>query len=335
MGKTIKRRRLLRSITARTRSTSARPKRAGAIHEAIQPFFGENPLVLTRGTRVLLRGKEYVYPLEMLQVLTGVSPLLSFRIIFDYLIATLKSTLAPAKKEHSFEEWGVRNLGPHALRLVLRHLLRARLGIADLADFVEAGAAGREAESEEHHPADARHQGRSGDLLHEVHVSAQGHQRAVREHGRGRPQARHGDAARLASRPSRARRRADRARRVSARADARRRSNATACCRRCRCRRSSICITPALPASVAEHAKKLRYRSLKLIYIALKRDAADRLPLGLSARRAVPRQPHVGAEERQHRNGAAAIAPSCASSCRAGATSRCGTRPTKRSTESR
>src|SRR2546428_3450017 len=81
------------------------------IHEAIKPFFGPDPLILTRGTRVLLRGKEYVYPLEMLQVLTGVSPFLSARIVFDYLAATLKSTLAPAKKEHSFEEWGVRNLG--------------------------------------------------------------------------------------------------------------------------------------------------------------------------------------------------------------------------------
>jgi protoporphyrinogen oxidase len=82
-----------------------------AIHEAIKPFFGEDPLILTRGTRVLLRGKEYVYPLEMLQVLTGVSPLLSARIVTDYLFATIKSTLAPAKKEDSFEEWGVRNLG--------------------------------------------------------------------------------------------------------------------------------------------------------------------------------------------------------------------------------
>lgn len=78
---------------------------------SIRHFFGEDPLVLTRGTRVLLRGKEYVYPLEMLQVLTGVSPFLSARIIFDYLMATLKSALAPAKKEDSFEEWGVRNLG--------------------------------------------------------------------------------------------------------------------------------------------------------------------------------------------------------------------------------
>jgi protoporphyrinogen oxidase len=79
--------------------------------KSIERFFGKDPLILTRGTRVLLRGKEYVYPLEMLQVLTGVSPFLSARIIFDYVMATIKSTFAPAKKEDSFEDWGVRNLG--------------------------------------------------------------------------------------------------------------------------------------------------------------------------------------------------------------------------------
>jgi protoporphyrinogen oxidase len=82
-----------------------------AILNAIKPFFGEDPLILTRGTRVLLRGKYYVYPLELLQVLTGVSPILSARIIFDYVAATLKTTLSPPRKEDSFEEWGVRNLG--------------------------------------------------------------------------------------------------------------------------------------------------------------------------------------------------------------------------------
>jgi len=81
------------------------------IIETIRKFFGEDPLILTRGTRVLLRGKYYIYPLEMLQVLTGVSPLLSARIVVDYVIATIRSAFAPAKKEHSFEEWGVRNLG--------------------------------------------------------------------------------------------------------------------------------------------------------------------------------------------------------------------------------
>lgn len=81
------------------------------IVQAITPFFGPDPLILTRGTRVLLRGKYYVYPLELLQVLKGVSPLLSFRIVFDYLVATVKTALSPPRKEDSFEEWGVRNLG--------------------------------------------------------------------------------------------------------------------------------------------------------------------------------------------------------------------------------
>src|SRR6266581_5173871 len=77
-----------------------------AIHESIRHLFGDDPLILTRGTRVLLRGKEYVYPLEMLQVLTGVSPLLATRIVLDYVTASVKSTLAPPRNEHSFEEWG-------------------------------------------------------------------------------------------------------------------------------------------------------------------------------------------------------------------------------------
>lgn len=81
------------------------------ILKTITPFFGENPLTLVRGTRVLLRGKEYVYPLEILQVLFGVNPLLSALILFDYSMATLKSFIAPAKKEDSFEQWGIRNLG--------------------------------------------------------------------------------------------------------------------------------------------------------------------------------------------------------------------------------
>lgn len=86
-------------------------KESEAIIESIRPFFGNNPHVLVRGTRVFLRGKYYVYPLELLQVLTGVSPALSARIIFDYVRATIGTLLRPPQKEHSFEEWGVRNLG--------------------------------------------------------------------------------------------------------------------------------------------------------------------------------------------------------------------------------
>ena len=131
-------------------------RRAARIHDAIQPFFGDDPLILTRGTRVLLRGKEYVYPLEMLQVLTGVSPLLSARIMFDYAVATIEVDAGAAEERTLVRGVGRPQPRAHALRPVLRHLFGARLGAADVADFVEAGAARREAESEERHPAHAR-----------------------------------------------------------------------------------------------------------------------------------------------------------------------------------
>ena len=79
--------------------------------KTIRPFFGKDPLILTRGTRVFLQGKYYVYPLELLQVLFGVKPSLSARILWDYLVATAKTFFSGPKKEDSFEEWGVRNLG--------------------------------------------------------------------------------------------------------------------------------------------------------------------------------------------------------------------------------
>ncbi|HEX6216686.1 MAG TPA: FAD-dependent oxidoreductase [Vicinamibacterales bacterium] len=81
------------------------------IIETIRPLFGPDPLVLTRGTRVLLHGKYYVYPLELMQVLFGLNPLLSLRIIADYAAATVGSMINPPKREDSFEAWGVRNLG--------------------------------------------------------------------------------------------------------------------------------------------------------------------------------------------------------------------------------
>src|SRR4029077_20799316 len=44
-------------------------------------------------------------------VLLGVSPFLSARIVFDYVMATIKTTLSPPRTEDSFEGWGVRTLG--------------------------------------------------------------------------------------------------------------------------------------------------------------------------------------------------------------------------------
>ena len=241
-----------------------------AIHEAIKPFFGDDPLILTRGTRVLLRGKEYVYPLEMLQVLTGVSPLLSARIIFDYLTASIKSSLMPPKKEHSFEEWGVRNLGrtlydlcfgiyservwglptsqisskqaQRVAKLNLKNIVLRTLGIkADPATYFTKYMYPRQG----------------------ISVLFENMAEAARKKG----------ATILLEAPVvRLERDGDRIARVVYTEGGVEKTIA------CGGVLSTLplptlvnMMTPALPATVAEHAAKLRYRSLKLIYIALKR----------------------------------------------------------------
>jgi protoporphyrinogen oxidase len=241
-----------------------------AIHEAIRPFFGPDPLILTRGTRVLLRGKEYVYPLEMIQVLTGVSPFLSARILFDYAMATIKSTLSPPRHEDSFEEWGVRNLGrtlydlcfgiyservwglptsqisskqaQRVAKLNLKNVILRTIGIkADPATYFTKYMYPQQGISVlfENMAASARKNGAA------IHLEAP----AVRLERDG-----------------------DRIARVVYKEQGVEKSIA------CRGVLSTLplpqlvsMMTPALPAAVAQHAAKLRYRSLKLIYIALKR----------------------------------------------------------------
>jgi protoporphyrinogen oxidase len=219
---------------------------------------------------VLLRGKEYVYPLEMLQVLTGVNPFLSARIVFDYAFATLKSSLAPAKREHSFEEWGVRNLGrtlydlcfgiyservwglptsqisskqaQRVAKLNLKNVILRTFGIkADPTTYF----------TKYMYPQQG------------ISVLFENMAAAVRKAG---------GVIHLESPAVRIERDGDRIARVVYLEQGVEKTIA------CRGVLSTLplpqlvnMITPALPATVAQHAAKLRYRSLKLIYIALKR----------------------------------------------------------------
>ena len=241
-----------------------------AVIDAIRPFFGDDPLILTRGTRVLLRGKEYIYPLELLQVLTGVSPGLSARIVIDYLVATMKTTFSPPKKEDSFEEWGVRNLGrtlydlcfgiysarvwglptgqisskqaQRVAKLNLKNIVLRVLGIkADPATYFTKYMYPREG----------------------ISVLYEGMAEATR---------RAGNTVKLESPVVRIERNDDRIARVVYQA------NGVEQAIDCDLVISTLplpalvgMMCPALPAAVIDHAKKLRYRSLKLIYIVLNR----------------------------------------------------------------
>jgi protoporphyrinogen oxidase len=241
-----------------------------AILKAIARFFGDDPLILTRGTRVLLRGKEYVYPLEMMQVLTGVSPLLSARIVFDYVTATVKSAFAPAKEEHSFEEWGVRNLGrtlydlcfgiysarvwglptgqisskqaQRVAKLNLKNIILRTLGIrADPATYFTKYMYPREGISRLYEGM-ADEVRRAGNRIclesPAVRVERKGNCVVGVVYASGGRDYAIGCDILLSTLPLPA---------------------------------LVNMITPALPAEIAAHASKLRYRSLKLIYITLKR----------------------------------------------------------------
>ncbi|HTH23676.1 MAG TPA: FAD-dependent oxidoreductase [Vicinamibacterales bacterium] len=240
------------------------------ILKTITPFFGENPLTLVRGTRVLLRGKEYVYPLEIFQVLFGVNPLLSALILFDYSVATIKSLFAPAKKDDSFEEWGVRNLGrtlydlcfgiysarvwglptsqisskqaQRVAKLNLKNIILRTLGIkADPATYFTKYFYPRRGIS-------SLYEGMAAEI-----VAA-------------------GNRICLNSPVVRIERTADTVSRLIYQSESGEQSI------ECDVVLSTLplpalvnMITPALPDSVSVHAARLRYRSLKLIYIALKR----------------------------------------------------------------
>jgi protoporphyrinogen oxidase len=207
----------------------------------------------------------------MLQVLTGVSPFLSARIIFDYVVATIKSTLAPPKHEDSFEQWGVRNLGrtlydlcfgiyservwglptsqisskqaQRVAKLNLKNVILRTIGIkADPATYFTKYMYPRQGISVLfENMADAARKNGATICLESpvVRLERDGDRiaRVVYTHG--------GVETTIA----------------------------------CRGVLSTLplpalvnMVTPALPATVAQHAAKLRYRSLKLIYIALKRN---------------------------------------------------------------
>ena len=241
------------------------------IHEAIRPLFGKDPLVLTRGTRVLLRGREYVYPLEMLQVLTGVSPMLSARIVFDYLTATLKSLVSPPRKEHSFEEWGVRNLGRTLYDLCFGHYSARVWGLPT--SQISSKQAQRVAKLNLKNIV-LRAIGIKADpatyftkyMYPRRGISVLFENMAAELRGTGNCLMLESAVVRLERDGQRV------ARVVFARGGS---EEAIAC--------DGVVSTlplpqlvgmiePALPSSVAEHARRLRYRSLKLIYIALKRE---------------------------------------------------------------
>ena len=337
MGRTHQAAATTPSTSGRTPFTSARPSESREILEAIKPFFGDDPLILTRGTRVLLRGKEYVYPLE---TAAGADRRQPVAVGADRLRLPRRDGEVDVRA--AAEGRLVRRVGrpqPRAARCTTCASASTRSACGDCRPAQISSKQAQRVAKLNLKNIILRTLGIKADpatYFTEVHVSARGHQPAVREHGgRGaRPPA---TACKLecAGRPARARRRPHRARRLPARTAA----STTLDC-------DIVLSTLPLPALV-EHdvagaagavVRARRQAALPQPEADLHRAQAradDRLPLGLPARRAVPRQPRCRSRRTSARTWCRPTAPCSASSCRCGRTSRCGRRATRRSTGSR
>lgn len=80
------------------------------ITELVKELCGENFRIVPTRTHIILKGKYFKYPLEFYDVLFGLSPTFSSKIILDYLVANLKNGNAPDPNT-SFESWGIKNFG--------------------------------------------------------------------------------------------------------------------------------------------------------------------------------------------------------------------------------
>lgn len=63
-----------------------------------------------RVTNMLIRGKTYDYPLKFWQLVRGLNPFFSARMVGDFIVTSIRSSLRP-RPEYSFEDWGVRRFG--------------------------------------------------------------------------------------------------------------------------------------------------------------------------------------------------------------------------------
>lgn len=78
--------------------------------ELIKKLCGENFRVIPTKTHIILKGKQFCYPLEFYQVLMGLNPFFSGKMVLDYLFTSLKNGIKP-QPEESFEAWGIRHFG--------------------------------------------------------------------------------------------------------------------------------------------------------------------------------------------------------------------------------
>lgn len=90
----------------------------GKVTEIVQGLLGEDYVEVKRKSRLILDGKDLCYPLDIKEAIFNINPLLSLRIILDYLSVRLRNILLNKKKGYkTFEEWGTGAFGATLYRM--------------------------------------------------------------------------------------------------------------------------------------------------------------------------------------------------------------------------
>ena len=74
-----------------------------------EQYAGDLP-IKKRITNMLIRGKYYDYPLKFWQLILGLNPLFSARIVADFIYTSIKYAINP-RPDDSFETWGIKRFG--------------------------------------------------------------------------------------------------------------------------------------------------------------------------------------------------------------------------------
>lgn len=92
-----------------------------------EQYAGELP-IKKRITNMLIRGKYYDYPLKFWQLVRGLNPFFSIRMLADFFYATVKYAICP-RPDDSFETWGIKRFGKTLYNLCFGQYSRRVWGI--------------------------------------------------------------------------------------------------------------------------------------------------------------------------------------------------------------
>jgi protoporphyrinogen oxidase len=96
----------------------------------ITDLIGDGYNKVRRNSRLILDGKNLQYPLNIKEALLKISPLLSLKILIDYLVVRVKSYIFKSNQIQTFQDWGIEAFGNTLYRLAFGNYSEKMWGVS-------------------------------------------------------------------------------------------------------------------------------------------------------------------------------------------------------------